>query len=210
MRRRSLAVVALLAGMGAGCLQQVREAPPEPSPGLRFSVRDLPALGIRKLAVVEPADRTDQGAGAPVAMALQRSLAEAGIPVAPAPIPRPANALAKSWLGAQAQILGADAFVSGSISAFAVQSHRDRAFVALTAVLLDRTGEILWSKRVAGSSPLAGLQASLPNERILGNNGASVTRPTLDQAGVHRDALAVAATIAAKEFAHDLAAVPQP
>lgn len=205
------AVASLVMALGsAGCLYQVREQPPEATPGPRAAAVDLAALGIRRVAVVELDDRTWQGAGEVLARAMTQALSSAGVPVAPDLLRRPSSHLARSWLEARARALGVDAFVSGHISAYSVQPQRNRAYVALTAVLLDRAGEILWSKRVSGSSPLSGLQAALPNERILGNNGASMTPPYLDQAGVHRDALAVAATIAAKEFAHDLAAFPQP
>lgn len=205
-----LIAAGLVLGLAAGCLQQVRDEPPQPSPIPRLTHMDLAARGIAKVAVVEPLDRTEQGAGLPVAQALLEALVAAQIPVATPAVRRPGNALARSWLAAQARALGVDGFVTGSVSAFAVQPQRDRAYVAMTATLLDGAGEILWSKRVAGASPLSGLQASLPNEGHLGNNGTSVARPVLDQAGVHQDALAVAATIAAKEFAHDLAAIPQP
>ncbi len=210
--RRALpwAAVLALAVESSGCLQQVREEPPQPTPVPRMTRLAMITRGISKFAVIEPVDRTDQGAGLSAAAALVQALGAAKVPVLSSPVRRPGNALARSWLVAQTRSLGVDGFVSGSISAFAVQPHRDRAYVALTAVVLDGAGEILWSRRVAGSSALAGLTAALPNEGLLGNNGTLAIPPSLDQAGIHRDALAVAALIAAKEFAHDLAAEPQP
>jgi hypothetical protein len=196
-----------------GCLRQVvdREPVPTPTPApLTFLKRGitLDALGIRKLAVIEAQDRTDSGGGLPAAQALLDEIKATGLDVHPVVLRRQGTGVAPSWLAAQRRLTGADAFVTASLSAFEVQPDLGRTFVAMTTTLLEPSGRIIWSRRLSAQAPLTGLQAALPNEGQ-GNNGAAVPPPLplplFDRAGVERDSLAVAAQLAAKEFAHDLA-----
>jgi len=195
----------LVAILATGCVQQVVRREPRP-PVSREHV-DLQAAGIRTIAVIEALDRTDQGAGLPVAKALRQSLEAGWVPVHTEIVRRPGANLARSWLVALARRLGVEAFVTGTVSAYAAQEAQERAFVVMTALLLDQEGRILWSRRASGAAPLAGQQMPLSNEGYLGNNGTSIKPGIAD--GSH-DALFIAASIAAKEFVHDLAPAPPP
>ncbi|MBM3276387.1 MAG: hypothetical protein FJZ00_14630, partial [Candidatus Sericytochromatia bacterium] len=152
MRRALAAMLAALAL--AGCLRQVvdREPIPEPTPSPPSFLRrgiTLEALGIRKVAVVEAQDRTENGGGLPAAQALLVELKAAGVDVHPAVLRRQGPGIAPSWLAVQKRMTGADAFVTASLSAFDVQADLGRAFVAMTTSLLDPSGRILWSRRLA-------------------------------------------------------------
>ncbi len=200
MRRRErwwcLALVVPV--LAAGCLREVvRDDAPTASapPAAIRGGFDLQAAGIRRVAVIEAVDRTDQAAGLPAAQALLDGLRLAGVAVHDVPLRRASSALASSWLAAQSRMLGVEGFATATVSAFTIQEGRGRAYVAMTAVLVDATGRILWSRRVSAEAPLGDRQAALANGGYLGNNGA---------------ALEAAASIAAEEFAHDLAIVPPP
>lgn len=196
MRRMRLVVVAVLC-LG-GCVgRNIREEIPEvkstEGPPLK-----LRALGIRRAAVVEALDRTDQGAGMPVARALRVALAEAGAPVLDLVVDRPGPILARSWLAARAKVLAVDGFITGTVSGYSIQPDQRRAYVSVTAAVLDVGGAILWSRRVRGIAPLqidlAPMQAK---EGGMGNNSEAL-----------QDPLQIAASIAAKEFANDFAKSP--
>ncbi|MBM3268279.1 MAG: hypothetical protein FJZ01_11580 [Candidatus Sericytochromatia bacterium] len=195
--RVSLLLVAGAAWVLGGCLREIvrDEPPPSPSPPPVVRGIDLRLAGLRRLAVIEALDRTDRDAGLPVADSLHERLLGAGVDLHPVVLRRPGAGLAASWLAAQARLHAVDGFVTGAVSAYAIQEGRRRAFVALTAVLLDPAGRILWSRRLSAQAPLGTQQAAFASEGFSGNNG---------------DALAVAVRIAAKEFADDLAPVPAP
>jgi hypothetical protein len=191
---RALAVLALVASV-AGCMREVLREEPGPTPVPVPAARGfhLGSAGLARLAVVECLDKTDRNAGMPAAEALTSALREAGVDVRGAILGRPGAVLAPSWLRSQARSAGVDGFATAAVSAFGIQESRRRAYVAMTAVILDPDGRIQWSRRVAAEQSLGDRQAALANGGFFGNNGG---------------ALNIAARIAAKEFADDLAVVP--
>ncbi len=183
--------------------------------------------------VIEGLDRSDRGAGMPVADALAQALSATGIPVA-AVLPRPSPVLTADWLQAELERWKSRVAVTATVSGWNLRPWSDLAYVEMTGLALAPDGTILWAERVNASAPWSppGSQTQLgpgplfhdrrqesaiggtPGELSIQAQGRRdpalemvMTVPTQStrRSQDGERALFVAARMAAKEFAVDLA-----
>lgn len=179
MRPSELAIAALVASALASC------AP-------IYWGRD--ALADRKVLVVEALDRSDQGAGMPIARALAGALVREGATVVGV-CRRPGSVLSPAWLRSRAGPTHAQTVVTATVSAWNLQTGRRRAFVAMTGLALGLDGTILWAQRETATVPFEG-EKSAKSVMVAAEN------PSPDPQDESR---ALAARLCAKEFADVLA-----
>lgn len=144
------------------------------------AVDEVQSRGIRRVAVVEFADLTQQRISWNVSTIFGEALeGHLRMRVLRGPLPRPGPRLAGSWLRAEANAKGVDGFVTGTVTGYQVQPQEGRVGVTMTVRLLAAdSGSILWSKHMLAFVPLS--SGIAPEE-----------------------AFRQAITTIAKEFAHD-------
>lgn len=141
---------------------------------------ELHAQGIRRVAVVEFADLTRARVPRELSRVYGQTLrTQLGSVVLESPSPRPGPRLAGSWLRAEAQARGVEAFVTGTVTGYQAQPEEGRVCLTMTVRLLEATtGSIVWSKHHIAFVPL-------------------------ENVGAPEEAFRRAVENAAKEFAHD-------